>query len=340
MNRFHSRSAAPKPLRVGVLGANGQLGRALSRSIGEAEDVELAFAATRAEIDLCDIERIGAWLDGFGEPVDVVVNAAAYTRVDACETESEQAYQANAVAPGECARQSSSRGIRFFHLSTDYVFPGDGDRPYREEDPTDPRTVYGASKRAGEIAVLEADPTALVVRTSWVFGAGRNFVAAILDQAAQRRRGEAEGPLRVVNDQRGAPTYAADLAAALLELARRGRDDPESVRGLLHLRNSGETTWYEFAREILAQAGHAEIEIEPVPTSAFETAASRPAYSLLSCRRAAGLGIELRRWQEALADYLAGPDRPAGSVPGPRESGSGRDGGESADVPVRGGASR
>ena len=316
MSESHLRSSSETPLRVGVLGAKGQLGRCLVRAIHDSEDLELAFAATRAEIDLCDVDRIGSWLGEIeSRSPEVVVNAAAYTQVDACESEAERAYETNALAPAEWARQLSRRGIRFIHVSTDYVFPGDGDQPYREDDPTEPRTVYGASKRAGEIAVLGTDPSALVVRTSWVFGPGRNFVVAILEQAARRRSGELEGPLRVVDDQHGAPTSAADLADALLEIARRGHRAAPPIRGLLHLRNAGETTWFGFAREILDQAGYREIDIEPVPTSAFETAASRPAYSLLSCERAEALGIELRDWKEALASYLTSPDCPEALVP-------------------------
>ena len=214
-------------------------------------------------------------------------------------------------------------GIRFIHVSTDYVFPGDGVRPYREDDPTDPRTVYGASKRAGEIAVLGHDPQALVVRTSWVFGPGRNFVVAILEQAAKRRAGEAEGPLRVVDDQRGSPTSAEDLAFALLAIARQ---QPEQWGGgLLHLRNAGETTWFGFAREILDQAGFGDIEIEPVPSSTFETAARRPAYSVLDCSWAEGKGIAMPHFRDALSRYLAGPDRPdllASSDPSPSSTDS------------------
>jgi dTDP-4-dehydrorhamnose reductase len=297
--------------RIGVLGANGQLGRCLVRAVEAARDLELAFAVTREEIDITDSEAIGPWLDSrAGDLPDVVVNAAAYTKVDSCESEAELAYKANALAPAEWARQLSVRGIRFVHISTDYVFPGDGDRPYREEDPTDPRTVYGSSKRAGEIAVLGTDPTALVVRTSWVFGPGRNFVAAILDQAACRRSGELEGPLKVVDDQHGAPTSAADLADALLELCRSGSGGSIDDWRILHLRNSGETTWFGFARAILDQAGYSDIEIDPVQTSAFKTAAPRPAYSVLSCERAAEMGIFLRPWREALAGYLSGPDAP------------------------------
>lgn len=307
-------------LRIGVLGANGQLGRSLVRNIEHADDVDLAFGVTRSEIDLTASERMGAWLDSQGTDLPhVVINAAAYTKVDTCESEKELAYQTNAVAPAEWARELSKRGIRFIHVSTDYVFPGDGDRPYREDDPTDPKTVYGSSKRAGEIGVLEMDPTALVVRTSWVFGPGRNFVVAILDQAVRRRTGELEEPLKVVNDQHGAPTSAADLADALIELCRLGHDRADAACGLLHLRNSDETTWYGFARAILDQAGYHDIPIDPVSSSAFETAAPRPAYSVLDCDRATQLGIVMRPWDEALASYLAGPDVPAALLADQRE---------------------
>jgi len=298
-------------LRVGVLGAHGQLGRCLVRRIEAASDLELIFAATRDEIDLGDFEAISPWLDSYtADPPDVVINAAAYTKVDACESEKELAYRMNALAPTEWARQLMARNIRFIHVSTDYVFPGDGSRPYREDDETQPDTVYGSSKRAGEVAVLGTDPSALIVRTSWVFGPGRNFVIAILDQAARRRTGDLVGPLRVVDDQHGAPTSANDLAEGLLSICRLGHRSGAYAQGLLHLRNAGETTWFGFARAILDHAGYADLEIEPVATSAFKTAAARPAYSLLDCARANALGIVLRTWTEALVDYLSGPDVP------------------------------
>jgi dTDP-4-dehydrorhamnose reductase len=279
-------------------------------SVIDASDFALVFATTRDSLDLNDAGAIEPFLDSIeGGPPDVVINAAAYTKVDACETETELAYQTNAVSPGEWARRLAAREIGFVHLSTDYVFPGDGTRPYREDDPTEPKTVYGASKRAGEVAVLGSHPSALVARTSWVFGPGRNFVVAILDQAARRRSGEVAGPLRVVDDQQGCPTSAADLADALLLWARDHAERPGSG-GLLHLSNQGVTTWFGFAREILDQSGFADLEIEPVPSSAFETAAVRPAYSVLSCERAKSMGIEMRPWKEALGGYLAGPDAP------------------------------
>lgn len=298
-----------KPLQIGVVGAGGQLGTCLVREIKRSKDAELAFSTLRDDLDLTDLDGLEDWLEGTldrsgARSLDAVINAAAHTKVDACESEAELAYQVNALAPGVWARTLAGRGARFIHVSTDYVFAGDGDRPYREEDPTDPCTVYGKSKRAGEVAVLGSDPTALVVRTSWVFGPGRNFVEAILDQAAARRRGDAEGPLRVVDDQLGSPTSARDLAAALIEICISPSAELRGVSGLLHLRNAGETTWFGFAKKILEHAGYADLAIEPVATSAFKTAAPRPAYSVLDSSRAKDLGIELRHWNEALASYL------------------------------------
>ena len=313
MTNMNEKDSLEAPRRIGILGAGGQLGRCLVRQAEAAPDLALVFALTRDELDLSQVESLSDEIATIlerpeAELPEVVINAAAYTKVDLCESEVELAYQTNALAPAEWSRQLTLLGIRFIHVSTDYVFAGDGVRPYREGDPTNPRTVYGASKRAGEVAVLGTDPEALIVRTSWVFGPGRNFVAAILDQAIKRRAGEVEGPLKVVDDQHGSPTSAEDLAFALLAIARQDRD--EWGGGLLHLRSGGETTWFGFAREILDQAGFLEIEIDPVPSSTFETAAKRPTYSVLDCTWAEGKGIVMPPWKDALSRYLAGPDRP------------------------------
>jgi dTDP-4-dehydrorhamnose reductase len=322
-----------------VLGAAGQVGRCLVRVIEAAADLELAFAVTRAELDLADPSRIERWLDrpGATRP-DVVVNAAAFTKVDACESQVELAERMNARMPGEWARSLRGRGIRFLHLSTDYVFAGDGIRPYREDDPTGPRCVYGVTKRAGEQNVLEWDPAALIVRTSWVFGPGRNFVVAILDQAHKRRIGESQGPLRVVDDQRGCPTSAADLAGTLVEIIRRDRQSGTPLQGFLHLCNAGVTTWFGFARAILDQTGHGDLLLEPVATGAFPTAAPRPAYSVLDTTRAAELGFCMRPWTEALAGYLAGPDRPTHLITNSPGSGPIPAGSDSSAGPVSPGA--
>lgn len=308
-------------LRIGVLGAAGQIGTGLVRAIRARPDWELAFAVTRGELDLADLSAVEPYLArwaragasagrGDEQGLDVVVNAAAFTQVDACERREAEARVLNAQMPGVWARALGARGVALIHLSTDYVFPGDGTRPLREEDPTGPRSAYGRTKLEGEERVRANHPEAQIVRTSWVFGPGRNFVAAILAQVERRRRGEEEGPLRVVADQRGCPTSASDLAEALLALARRAATrEPDRPR-LLHLCNAGETSWFDFAREILAQTGDGDLAIEPVETGAFPTAAPRPAYSVLDTGRAAALGIRLRAWQQALAGYLAGPDRP------------------------------
>ena len=310
--------------RIGVIGAMGQLGTCLVREIEASPRAALAFATTREDLDLSDSKAPERFFDGVcglsekagggRAAVQVVMNAAAHTKVDACESEETLAFQVNAEGPKQLAKESARHGFRLVQPSTDYVFSGDGDRPYREDDPVDPKTIYGASKLAGERAVLEAAPDALVVRTSWVFGPGRNFVVAILEQAGQRRRGEAEGALQVVSDQIGSPTSAADLATALVDWATSEDQAKRSLEGVLHLSNQGETSWFGFARAILEEHGCAEIPIDPVPTGAFETKARRPAYSVLDCSRARRAGLELPSWRQGLVRYLSGPDRPR--IPG------------------------
>lgn len=309
MPQLPLQTTTETPLRIGVLGASGQLGSCLVQVISDSPDAELAFATTRAESDLTKLDGLDPWLDErLGRPgawpLDVVINAAAHTGVDACESQAELAYQVNALGPAAWAHSLAERDVRFIHVSTDYVFAGDGNRPYREDDPTKPLTVYGKTKRAGEIAVLGTHGNSLVVRTSWVFGPGRNFVVAILEQAEARRLGRATGPLTVVDDQHGCPTYARDLAAALLEICVSPEPEVRGASGLLHLRNAGQTTWFGFAKKILEIAGYSEVGIEPVLTASMESAAIRPGYSVLDCSRANDLGIDLRPWYNALESYL------------------------------------
>jgi dTDP-4-dehydrorhamnose reductase len=200
-------------------------------------------------------------------------------------------------------------GALLVHVSTDYVFAGDSKRPYTEEDRTDPRSVYGRSKLEGEERVFALAPGSLVVRTSWVFGQGRNFIAAILAQLAARRRGEARGPLRVVDDQRGRPTYALDLAGGLVRLVERG------ARGLYHLANEGVASWWELARFCVDQAGSRRLPIERIATADLSLPAPRPAWSVLDCGKAERLGVALRPWREAVADYLRSEGSPLASLP-------------------------
>lgn len=288
-------------MRWFVTGARGQLGTALVRHLLARGDDVRAFGS---ELDVTEAGAVAAALDSEALP-DVFVNAAAFTKVDRCETEPERAHRVNALAPGLLAGLAGERGIALVHVSTDYVFDGRSRRPYRESDPPNPQGSYGRTKLAGERAVFETLPTALVVRTSWVFGHGRNFVAAILEQA---RSGKT---LRVVADQHGRPTSAWDLAEGIASLVER------RVTGLYHLANQGEATWWEVARVALDHVGLREVEIEPVATAALELPAPRPPRSLLDLEKAARVGVRLRPWPEALAEHL---DAEVGVEPGGRRS--------------------
>jgi len=287
-----------------VTGSRGQLGRCLVRSLRADAQQELVCELSHEQLDIGSPDAVARFFGGLGRsPADVLVNAAAFTAVDRCESETELAFRSNASGPGLIAAGCRGAGVRMVHVSTDYVFDGRAQRPYREQDAPAPRTAYGRSKLAGEKAVLETCSDSLVVRTSWVFGPGRNFVGAILRQAKLRRRGEISGPLRVVDDQIGCPTSAADLAEGIRQLAARS-----SAHGIFHLCNEGAVSWWDFARAILDLSGYADLDIERIPSSSLDLPAERPAYSVLDCGRADGLGVHLRPWREALASYLESPD--------------------------------
>jgi len=284
-----------------IVGCRGQLGTALGRQLAGCADTEVVAAVDLPEVDASDAEAVKALFAGLRP--DVVVNAAAFTHVDRCEREPEEARRANAVAPGLLAEACDRVGCQLVHVSTDYVFPGVGSRPYREDDPTGPVSIYGRTKLEGEARVRAVSSAFMVVRTSWVFGRGRNFLAAILNQASARERGEVSGPLRVVDDQRGRPTYAEDLATGIRALV--GQDGG----GLFHLAGGGEATWWELARYCLDAAGHEALPVERIRTADLALDAPRPAYSVLDCSKAENLGVRLRAWREAVSAYLVSPER-------------------------------
>ena len=283
-------------MRALVAGSEGQLGRELSSRLGG----ELAWAGGRGSLDVTDAAAVAA-LVARVRP-DVVFNASAWNRVDAAESERERAFAVNAHAPRTLARAAASVGARLVHVSTDYVFDGASKRPYREDDEARPLSVYGASKLEGEGHVLASGPEHLVVRTSAVLGRrgsaqkGGSFVSRILEQA---RAGK---PLRVVFDQVFAPTFADELAEALVALARSG------ARGLLHVTNQGACSWHELALAALRAAG-LDTPVAAITTAELTLAARRPAYSVLDTSRYLALGLTRpRRWQDALAD-LVGAER-------------------------------
>ncbi|MCT2586223.1 dTDP-4-dehydrorhamnose reductase [Actinophytocola gossypii] len=285
-----------------VPGGNGQLGRELAARAPAGYEVR---APGSAELDITNagavIEAVKSLAEGAGSLVPVVVNTAAYTAVDAAETDTTRAFAVNADGPRLLAAACSAHGVPLVHVSTDYVFAGDADHPYAESDPPAPRGAYGATKAAGEEAVLGSGARAWVVRTAWVYGAhGRNFVKTMARLAASR------DTLTVVDDQRGSPTWTGDLADGLLELAGRvaGDSPPEST--ILHATGGGETTWYEFAGAVFEELGLDPARVRPCKSEEYPTPAPRPAYSVLSdaAWRAAGL-TPLRPWREALAAAFA-----------------------------------
>ena len=219
-----------------------------------------------------------------------IVNCAAYTQVDRAEAEPEAAQRVNAVGAANLARAARATGARLLHISTDYVFDGRATRPYREDDPVGPLNVYGRTKLAGEQAVRDILPQAhLIVRTQWLFGeGGPNFVATILRLARERPE------LKVVNDQHGRPTYAADLAVALWTLIAR------DARGTVHCANEGAATWFDVAKAAIEIAG-LHTTVVPCSTADMPRPARRPPYSVLDCTRYEGIvGSPLRPWQAAL----------------------------------------
>ncbi|GAA4860052.1 dTDP-4-dehydrorhamnose reductase [Saccharopolyspora rosea] len=289
-----------------VPGGRGQLGSELSRLVS-ARPGGMVHAPGSAELDITDAEALADAVDSFAgsardaELRPVVINAAAYTAVDAAETDADSARRLNADGAAALAEACRDAGVPLLHVSTDYVFPGDADRPYEPDDETGPSTVYGRTKLDGERAVLDSGARAWVVRTAWVYGAhGRNFVRTMARLSAER------DVVSVVDDQIGSPTWAADLAGGLLELAglaarRRG---PE--RRVLHCTNSGAASWCEFARAVFAELGEDPDRVRPCTSAEFPSPTPRPAYSVLSGRawQASGL-TALRPWRDALAAAFA-----------------------------------
>lgn len=286
-------------MKVLVVGRSGQVARALARCAASNSLINLE-ALGRPDLDLVDAARVPSIIAA-REP-DIVINASAYTAVDKAESEPDRAYAINAIGAGAVAKGAEAAGAALLHLSTDYVFSGAKTTPYLEDDATGPITAYGVSKLAGEEMVLQAKPDAVIVRTAWVFDAdGANFVRTMLRLATSRSQ------IGVVADQLGCPTYAHDLAAALLAIAGAAKDGA-SHAGVYHCVGAGDASWATVAEEIFslsrARRGPAAA-INRVSTSAYPTPARRPANSRLNCAKVArDFGVEMRPWQQALADCI------------------------------------
>lgn len=284
-----------------VTGGAGQVGLALQR-LAWPEDVRL-HAPARAELDLADPAAIARYVAA-GQ-FAAVINPAAYTAVDKAESDVVSAFAVNALAPAALADATRAAGIPLVHVSTDYVFDGRKAGAYEVDDPVCPISVYGASKEAGEQAVRVVNPRHAILRTAWVVGTDRaNFVKTMLRLGAERPQ------LRVVADQHGSPTAAADLARVLADVTLRLIADPVAPTGTFHAVNAGEATWYDLARHVFAVAarsGRPVPEVLPIETRDYPTPARRPANSRLSTRRLeAAFGITLRPWQSAIDDVVEG----------------------------------
>lgn len=279
-----------RTLKILVTGAGGQLGIELARLLPERGHEVIAPA--HKDLDVADpssVERAIA-----EHAPDLVVNAAAYTDVDGCETETETAYNVNALGPRNLAQACERSGRELLHVGTNYVFDGQREEPYAPFDLPNPESVYAKTKLAGEEYVRHLSTRWYVVRTAGVYGDGHNFVRTML------RVGRERDSLKVKADEYIAPTYARDLAASIAEVAEAG------LYGTYHVTNAGSCSWYEFAVEIFRLA-EIEVEVSPVPGSEYPLPAPRPANGLLASTGSP----ELRHWQEALRDYLS--EQPAGA---------------------------
>lgn len=286
-----------------VTGATGQLGIELARTRWPAGWRPVPLG--RAELDLSDPDMIAKIVaDGHdGRPWTAVINAGAYTAVDKAEGDVVAAWTVNALAPAALGAACARANIPLIHVSTDYVFPGDRDGAWRVDDAVGPLGVYGASKLGGELAVRTSGARHVIVRTAWVVSAhGSNFVKTMLRVGAQR------DAMRVVDDQRGSPTGAADLAQALALIAVRLAGDPHAPTGTFHFANQGAVSWAGFARAVFAQCalrGGPCPVVEPIATADYPTPARRPANSLLDTSALhAAYGITPRPWDQALGDIL------------------------------------
>lgn len=286
-----------------VTGAGGQLGTEL-RSFAWPDGWQVV-AVDRANLDLTDATAIAARVAAGhdGRPFAAVINGAAYTAVDKAESDPVNAWAVNALAPAAFGKACADACIPLVQVSTDYVFPGDKENAWEVGDPVGPLGVYGASKLGGELAVRTSGARHAIVRTAWVVSAhGNNFVKTML------RIGSERGHLRVVEDQHGSPTSAADLAFALATITMRLVEDVHAPTGTFHFSNAGPTTWADFAREIFAQSlvrGGRPVTVEGIATSDYPTPARRPANSLLSHDAIyTAYGIVPRAWQDALSEIL------------------------------------
>lgn len=282
-------------MKVLLTGANGQLGNCFVDIFPSKWEL---IKTDAEQLDITDKYAVDRFIAKY-KP-DAIINAAAYTAVDKAEDEPQLAYNVNVIGPKNLSISSRKYNAKFFHVSTDYVFDGTNNIPYIEEDITNPINIYGETKRKGEIAVLDNDPSAIVIRTSWVFSPyGNNFVKTMLRLATEKQQ------LSIIDDQLGNPTYAGDLAQLILQLLDKKMDG-----GIYHFCGDSSTSWFMFAKKIFEIASNQKIitqfpEIIPVKTEAFPTKATRPKYSVMSVEKLGKYGLSASDWKKGLIHTIS-----------------------------------
>lgn len=271
-----------------ITGCNGQLGRALNELLEGNKEIRIKNTDVDT-LDICSLEAVRRMVADV-KP-DVIINCAAHTAVDRCESDRDNAYNINANGPKNLAIAAREHGASVVQVSTDYVFDGDSRKPYYEEDATNPQSVYGTTKLAGEQEVAKATEKYYIVRTAWLYGEGKNFVRTMLNLAKTNNR------ITVVNDQFGSPTTALELAKAILYILENGE------YGIYHATCEGVTNWYEFACRIFKEAG-VEVSVVPVSSEEYKAEAKRPKYSVLENAHLKKINYTMKNWEDALVEYL------------------------------------
>ena len=277
-------------MKILITGANGLLGHELSSILKDHSLILLSHS----QLDISDSDQVNTQLDS-SQP-DVVINSAAYTQVDACETNYDLAFSSNATGPKNLAIKCKQLNIPLIHISTDYVFEGNEKKntPLEENDKLGPKTVYGKTKLEGEKLVMENCDKYFILRTAWLYGEGKNFVKTMINLSKKNKE------LKVVNDQIGSPTYAKDLAKAIKEIVEKKSEK----YGIYHVTNKGQVSWYEFAKKIF-DIKKIEIKVNPCASEEYPRPAPRPHYSVLSDKKWIESGFTpMRNYEEALKEYL------------------------------------
>lgn len=282
------------PKNVLVTGANGQLGSELRRATADHE-ANLHFIFTDvAELDITNLQAVDQFVKD--NNIKYIVNCAAYTAVDKAEDDIELCYKINKEATRNLGIAATNNEAKVIHTSTDYVFDGNGSRPYVETDPVNPKSVYGKSKQEGEAALLEVCPDSIVIRTAWLYSIyGNNFVKTMIKLGKEREA------LNVVADQTGSPTNAADLAKAIVKILDHSESHNHFKAGIYHYTNDGVTSWYDFTVAIHKLAGITTCKVSPITTDQYPTRASRPNYSVLDKNKIrTAFELEIPQWEDSL----------------------------------------